>query len=57
MKYYTLDELAVELNRSKNTLRVHFERTKANLEKKGIYIERYGTGIAAKYTVEYKKGE
>lgn len=55
MEFLTLSELAKEINRSENTLRVHFDRTRENLAKKGIIIEKYGAGITAKYTVEYKK--
>lgn len=54
-KYLTLSELAQEIGRSENTLKKWFERTKNNLEKKGVHIERYGTGSTAKYTVEYYK--
>ena len=50
-----LEDLAKELGRSENTLRVHFDRTKENLAKKGIIIERYGTGKTAKYTLKYEK--
>ena len=55
MDFLTLEDLAKELGRSENTLRVHFDRTKENLAKKGIIIERYGTGKTAKYTLEYEK--
>lgn len=54
--FLTLEELAKEVNRSISTLK-HFERTKTNLAKKGIIINRYGTGSSAKYTVEYKQVE
>jgi len=54
-KYLTLSELAKEIGRSESTLKKWFERTKRNLERKGVHIERYGTGFSAKYTVEYYK--
>jgi hypothetical protein len=38
-------------------LKKHFDRTKANLAKKGIIIQRYGTGDNGKYTVEYRVEE
>lgn len=55
-KFLTLEELAKEVGRSVNTLK-HFNRTKENLAKKGIIINRYGTGSSAKYTVEYRLKE
>lgn len=55
MGYLTLEETMKELNRSRCTLTTHFKRTQDNLIKKGIYLERYGTGTAAKYTIEYRK--
>lgn len=51
--FLTLEELAKEINRSPYTLEKHFERTKENLAKKGVFIERYGTGKNGKYTVNY----
>jgi predicted transcriptional regulator len=56
-KFLTLEELAAEVGRSVNTLKKHFDRTKANLAKKGIIIQRYGTGDNGKYTVEYRVEE
>lgn len=57
MNFLTLEELAKEVNRSPYTLEKHFERTKTNLAKKGIIIQRVGAGKNAKYTVEYKVEE
>ena len=53
--FLTLSELAQEIGRSESTLKKAFDRTKENLAKKGVHIERYGTGSSAKYTVEYYK--
>ena len=53
MEFLTLEELAKEIDRSPDTLRKHFDRTKENLAKKGIYIERYGSGKTGKYTINY----
>lgn len=50
----TLEELSLRLGRSEQTLACHFERTKENLAKKGIYIEKYGSGRTAEYTLTYK---
>ena len=49
----TLKELSQRLGRSEATLASHFERTKTNLAKKGIYIEKYGSGKTAEYTLQY----
>ncbi len=54
MEFLTLEELAKEVGRAESTLKKNFKTTKANLEKKGVIINRYGTGSSAKYTVEYK---
>lgn len=53
MEFLTLEELAKEIDRSPDTLKKHFDRTKENLAKKGIYIERYGSGKTGKYTINY----
>ena len=55
MDFLTLEELAKEVGRAESTLKKNFKTTKANLAKKGVIIERYGSGSSAKYTVEYRK--
>jgi transcriptional antiterminator len=55
MEFLTLEQLASAICRSESTIRVHFKRTKETLAKKGIYIEKYGNGKAARYTLEYRK--
>lgn len=57
MDLLSIDELAEVIDRSKNTIYKNFRLLKNNLAKKGVYIERYGTGDMAKYTVTYGKGE
>lgn len=54
-EFLTLEELAIKINRSVNTLKKHFERTQINMAKKGIYINRYGAGESGKYTISYKE--
>lgn len=53
----TLEELCNEIGRSENTILKHFKRTQETLAKQGIYIEKYGAGRTAKYTLEYKRVE
>ena len=50
----TLEELSKRIGRSEQTLACHFQRTKENLAKKGIYIEKYGSGKTAEYTLKYE---
>ena len=51
----TLQEVCKKLNLSEATIQHSFVRTQKNLAKKGIIIERYGTGKTAKYTLKYEK--
>lgn len=50
----TIEELSKRIGRSEKTLACHFQRTKENLAKKGIYIEKYGSGRTAEYTLQYE---
>ena len=50
----TLEELSKRIGRSEQTLACHFQRTKENLAKKGIHIEKYGSGKTAEYTLKYE---
>ena len=51
----TLQEVCKILGRSENTLITSFNRTKANLEKKGIILIKEGKGKNAQYYIEYKE--
>lgn len=53
----TVEELSLKLGKSESTLLHNFKRTKANLEKKGIIINKIGKGKNAEYTLEYRKKE
>ena len=54
MNFLTLEEVANEVGRSTKTLEKHWKRTRDNLAKKGVVIDRFGSGKTAKYTVTYK---
>ena len=45
----TLQELALKLGKSENTLKTQFIRTQETLKKKGIIITKIGTGKKADY--------
>ena len=51
----TLQEVCKILGKSENTLITSFNRTKANLEKKGIILIKEGIGKNAQYYIEYKE--
>lgn len=53
----TLKELSIRLGKSEKTLKYGFNRTKKNLEKKGIIITKIGRGSSASYFIEYKGEE
>lgn len=53
----TLQELCRLIGKSENTLKSSFNRTKKNLEKKGIIINKSGRGDNADYSIAYVKGE
>lgn len=54
---YTLDEVCMLLGKSKVTIKKNFSRTKENLAKKGIILERVVEGKNRLFTIEYKKRE
>lgn len=54
MNFLTIEEAAKEVGRSPYTLQKHWKRTRENLMKNNIIINRYGSGKTAKYTVSYK---
>lgn len=51
----TLHEVCKILGRSETTLITAFNRTKTNLEKKGIILIKEGIGKNAQYYIEYKE--
>ena len=51
----TLHEICKVLGKSEVTLIASFNRTKANLEKKGIILIKEGQGKKAQYYIEYKE--
>lgn len=51
----TLQEVCKVLGKSETTLIASFNRTKTNLEKKGIILIKEGIGKNAQYYIEYKK--
>lgn len=55
--FLSLSELAEKIHRSEKTLLKNFNRTKENLAKKGIYIERFGGGKNTWYNVKYEGEE
>ena len=50
----TLQEAAKKLGKSENTLITNFNRTKNNLAKKGIILEKIGQGKEANYNIYYE---
>jgi hypothetical protein len=53
----TLHEVCKVLGKSETTLIASFNRTKANLEKKGIILIKEGIGRNAQYYIEYKENK
>lgn len=51
----TLKEVCKILGKSENTLITSFNRTKINLEKKGIILIKEGKGKNAQYFIKYKE--
>lgn len=51
----TLHEVCKILGKSESTLMTAFNRTKQNLEKKGIILIKEGIGKNAQYYIEYKE--
>lgn len=51
----TLQEVAKRLNLSERTLITSFNRTKINLEKKGILLIKTGRGKDATYEIRLKE--
>ena len=49
----TIEEAAKELGKSVSTLETSFPRTKKNLEKQGIILNKTGRGKNKDYTIEY----
>lgn len=47
----TLQEVCWELNLSETTIKQKFNRTKENLLKRGIVLERHGRGDNTDYTI------
>lgn len=50
----TLQEVAKKLGKSEITLTTSFKRTKENLAKKGIILEKIGQGKDAQYNIYYE---
>lgn len=50
----TLKEVAALLGKSESTLIYSFQRTQANLRKKGILLMKWGRGKNAEYEIEYE---
>ena len=53
----TLKEVCKILGKSESTIVNSFYRTKENLAKKGIILEKEGYGKKANYTIKYKEDE
>lgn len=53
----TLQEICKILGKSETTLIGSFNRTKKNLEKKGIVLIKEGQGKNANYNIIYKKDD
>ena len=53
----TLSEVCKILGKSENTLITSFNRTKENLEKKGIILIKQGKGKKAQYEIQYKEDD
>lgn len=51
----TLQEVCQILGKSETTLISSFNRTKKNLEKKGIILIKQGEGQKATYDIQYKE--
>lgn len=51
----TLQEVCQILGKSETTLISSFNRTKKNLEKKGIILTKQGEGQKAAYDIQYKE--
>lgn len=51
----TLQEVCKILGKSETTLIASFNRTKINLEKKGIILNKEGIGKNAQYYIQYKE--
>lgn len=51
----TLQEICRILGKSETTLISSFNRTKKNLEKKGIILIKHGEGQKATYDIKYKE--
>ncbi len=51
----TLSEICKILGKSETTLITSFNRTKENLEKKGIILIKIGKGKNAQYEIQYKE--
>ena len=49
-----LQEICKKLNLSETTLITSFQRTKANLEKRGILLIKKGQGKKAEYEIKIK---
>lgn len=49
----TLQEVCWELNLSETTISQKFQRTKENLLKRGIVLEKHGRGNEADYVIKY----
>ena len=52
----TREQVCALLGKSPSTLIHQFKRTKKNLEKKGIILEKEGNGINAVYNVRFVDG-
>lgn len=53
----TLEEVALQLGKSKSTLKSNFIRTQQNLKKKGIILTKWGNGKNAEYEIEYEESD
>ena len=51
--FFNAYELAKEVNTTVSTLKKNFQRKRKALAKQGIYIDKYGRGDDAVYTVDY----
>jgi hypothetical protein len=57
MRYYNTAALSKMLDHQESTIIKHWARTRNNLEKQGLIVERFGTGKYARYTVHYDNGD
>lgn len=53
----TLQEVCKQLGKSETTLIASFNRTVANLKKKGIILTKIGQGKNADYSIVYEEDE